>query len=185
MRRVIWLGTIMLAFASLASAQIPTGGNIFVGYSFENTSSAAVSFSRPNLQGWEASLEGKIFPFVGIVADFSGHYGNETFTVLSPEGPIALTNSVHEDEVFFGPRVSVRIGKFTPFGEGMVGLAHINGGLGQGTSETAFASAVGGGLDYKIVRPLALRVEADYIRTSFFSTNQNNLRLSTGVVFRF
>lgn len=91
----------------------------------------------------------------------------------------------HEYEVLFGPRVSLPVGKFTPFGEFLVGLAHISD-TGTGfPSNTSFATAAGGGLDYRIFRPVALRVEGDYLHTSFFSTGQNNLRLSTGIVFRF
>jgi opacity protein-like surface antigen len=68
----------------------------------------------------------------------------------------------------------------------MVGVAHIHtGGSLPGPSNTSFATAVGGGLDYRLLRPLALRVEGDYLRTSFFSTTQHNLRLSLGVVLRF
>jgi opacity protein-like surface antigen len=52
-------------------------------------------------------------------------------------------------------------------------------------SNTSFAYAFGGGLDYRIIRPIALRVEGDYLRTQFFSTNQNNFRLGVGVVVRF
>jgi hypothetical protein len=44
---------------------------------------------------------------------------------------------------------------------------------------------LGGGVDYRIFRPIALRFEGDYLQTRFYSTTQNNLRLSTGIVFRF
>ncbi len=68
----------------------------------------------------------------------------------------------------------------------MVGLAHIhNGGTLPGPSNTSFASALGGGLDYRLIKLVALRGEGDYIRTSFFNTTQNNLRLSFGIVLRF
>ncbi|HSY90468.1 MAG TPA: outer membrane beta-barrel protein [Candidatus Binatus sp.] len=178
----------LFLFSALANAQIPTSGNIFVGYSFENASSSALdNIDRPNLQGWEGSLEGKLAPFFGIVTDFSGHYGSQTFTELTPSGPINVSVTGHEYEVLFGPRISVPVGKITPFGEFLVGLAHISSsGSGAGfPSNTSFATAVGGGIDYKIFRPVALRVEGDYLRTNFFSTSQNNIRLSTGIVFRF
>ncbi len=173
-------------FTALASAQIPTSGNVFFGYSFENTGSTALDgITRANLQGWEGSLEGKLLPFLGIVTDFSGHYGTQTFTDLTPSGPLTVSLTGHEYEVLFGPRVSLPVGKFTPFGEFLVGLAHISD-TGTGfPSNTSFATAAGGGLDYRIFRPVALRVEGDYLHTSFFSTGQNNLRLSTGIVFRF
>jgi opacity protein-like surface antigen len=178
----------LFLFSALANAQIPTSGNIFVGYSFENASASALdNIDRPNLQGWEGSLEGKLAPFFGIVTDFSGHYGAQTFTEVTPNGLINASVTGHEYEVLFGPRISVPVGKITPFGEFLVGLAHISSsGSGAGfPSNTSFATTVGGGIDYKIFRPVALRVEGDYIRTNFFSTSQNNIRLSTGIVFRF
>ena len=48
-----------------------------------------------------------------------------------------------------------------------------------------FATALGGGLDYKIIRLIALRIQGDYVQTRFFGTTQNNVRLSTGIVVRF
>ncbi len=68
----------------------------------------------------------------------------------------------------------------------MVGVAHIHtGGTFPSPSNTSFAAAFGGGLDYRLIRPIALRVEGDYLRTTFFSATQNNFRLAMGVVFRF
>ncbi len=174
-------------FTGLASAQLPSG-NVFFGYSYENASSSAFALTtnRPNLQGWEASLEGKLLPWVGIVADFSGHYGSENAPAQTPNGVFSANVTGHELEVMFGPRLSVAVGKFTPFAEIMGGVAHMStGGTFSGPSSTSFATAVGGGLDYRVFRPLALRIEGDYITTRLFSNTQNNLRLSTGVVLRF
>ncbi len=39
--------------------------------------------------------------------------------------------------------------------------------------------------DYRVFGPIALRAEGDYLRTKFFSSTQNNLRLSADGVFRF
>ena len=181
------IGFAIFLFAGLAAAQAPSG-NVFLGYSFENTSSSALGLdlSRPNLQGWEGSLEGKWLPWIGIVADFSGHYGSQTFAEPTPNGPQTVKVTGHELEVMFGTRVSIPVGRFTPFAEIMGGIAHINtGGTFPGPSNTSFATAIGGGLDYRLVRPIAWRVEGDYITTRFFNATQNNLRLSTGVVFRF
>jgi len=189
MLKTACLGIAIFLLVGLANAQVPSG-NIFLGYSFENTSSSALglNLSRPNLPGWEGSLEGKWLPWVGIVADFSGHYGSQTFQELVPAGPGPVTVKVtgHELEVMFGPRVSIPVGKFTPFAEAMGGVAHINtGGSFPGPSNTSFATALGGGIDYRLIRLFAWRVEGDYITTRFFNSTQNNLRLSTGIVFRF
>lgn len=188
MRTIFVTALMLLTFAAVAGAQIPTSGNVFVGYSWENTNSSTLNLdlSRPNLQGWEASLEGKVFPHIGIVTDLSGHYGSQNFVELAPAGPVPVNVTGHQLEVLFGPRLSIPIGKFTPFGEFMVGVAHINtGGTQPGPSNTSFATAVGGGIDYRLIRLVALRVEGDYVRTQFFNTSQNNLRLSTGIVLRF
>jgi hypothetical protein len=188
MRKLFPIALLFLSFSSfagLAAAQIPTAGNVFVGYSFQNTSASALNLisGRANLQGWEASLEGKLVPFLGIVADFSGHYGSEGFNELTPNGPLSVSVSAHEEEVLFGPRVSISVGKFRPFAEGEVGIGHVNtNGFG---SDTSFATALGGGLDYRIIRPIAWRVQGDYVYTRFFSTSQSDFRLSTGIVFRF
>jgi opacity protein-like surface antigen len=79
-----------------------------------------------------------------------------------------------------------------PFGEFLVGAGHISVNTTSPfpdnfvmPKDTTFAMAVGGGLDYKIIRPIAARFQADYIQTRFFGTNQNNIRLSTGIVLRF
>jgi opacity protein-like surface antigen len=192
MRRIAFMSLVVCLFAGLATAQVPTSGNVFLGYSFENTdwSGLGSGLTRPNLSGWEASLEGKIFPHIGIVADLSGHYGSENLGVLpvQPAGTSAENISVtgHELEVLFGPRVSIPIGKFTPFAEAFFGVAHIhNGGALPSSANTSFGTALGGGLDYKIIRPIGVRMEADYVQTRFFSATQDNFRFSTGVVVHF
>jgi hypothetical protein len=174
----------LFLFSALASAQIPTSGNVFVGYSFENASSSALdNITRPNFHGWEGSLEGKLAPFIGLVTDISGHYGTQTITELPP-GPIVVSVTGHEYEVLFGPRISVPVGKFTPFGEFFVGVAHVSSN-GFSPTNTSWATAFGGGLDYRLVRLVAVRVEGDYVRTNFFSTSQDDIRISTGIVVRF
>jgi opacity protein-like surface antigen len=188
MRKMACIGLGVFLLASFAVAQAQTSGDIFFGYSFENTNWAGLNsgLSRPNLNGWEGSLEGKLFPHLGIVTDFAGHYGSQSFTELTPNGPVKVNVTGHEWELLFGPRLSIPVGNLTPFAEGMIGLAHVhNGGNFPSTANTAFAAAIGGGLDYRLIKFLALRLEGDYLKTRFYSTTQNNLRLSTGVVLRF
>lgn len=109
MRKITLVAFTLLLFAGLASAQVPTSGNIFVGYSFYSASPSSLDLSsvgRPNMNGWDASLEGKVLPWVGIVADLSGHYGQQSFSELTPEGTVAGTVTGHENDVTFGPRLS-------------------------------------------------------------------------------
>ena len=61
MLRSACIALALFLFTALANAQVPTSGNIFFGYSFENTGSTALDgITRANLQGWEGSLEGKL-----------------------------------------------------------------------------------------------------------------------------
>jgi opacity protein-like surface antigen len=179
MRNSLFLGCVVLLFASLAAAQVPTSGNIFFGYSLANADWFSAGHS--NFNGWTGSLEGKVLPHVGIVADFTQTFGSTNVTFICPEPCSPQSVNAHEYNMFFGPRVSFSVGKLRPFAEAMVGLGHVSGG----PSDTSVATALGGGLDYRIVRPIALRVEGDYVQTRFFGSTQNNARLAVGVVFRF
>jgi Autotransporter beta-domain len=66
---------ILLLLPGAALAQIPTRGNVFFGYSYGSADFS--SNGRTNLNGWNGSLEGKVLPWVGFVADFSGLYGSQ------------------------------------------------------------------------------------------------------------
>ena len=93
----------------------------------------------------------------------------------------------------FGPRVSYRRSeRFTPFGEVLFGVAHASASIsGSSGSNNAFAMTIGAGVDYNLTDRLAIRpVKLDYLITRFSETGsgaqtQNNLRVSTGIVFRF
>ncbi len=195
MRKVGFIFLALLLFAGLANAQIPTSGNVFFGYSYENTSSSTLGFansSRANLNGWEASVEGKVFPLIGFVADVAGHYGTQNygFNLGGINTPVSVNG--HEITAMFGPRVSASVGKFRPFAQVLFGVGHISTTQNSSVatnfnqpSDTSFAWAFGGGLDYKIIRPIAWRFQADYVQTRFFGDTQNDVRLSTGVVVRF
>ncbi len=177
MRKVVAAIFMLSVCTSLAAAQAPTSGNIFFGYSYLNTDVS--SPGRSNINGWESSLEGKMIPHLGIVADFSGHYGSGMFVIGCP----TVNANVSLYNVAFGPRVSVSIGRFRPFGEALVGVAHVS--ASQAGGDTSLGSAFGGGLDYRLAHLIAWRVQADYVHTSFFSASQNNVRGSTGIVLRF
>jgi hypothetical protein len=181
------IGLIVFALAllpGLANAQIPTSGNVFFGYSYYNADLSSVG--RSSFNGWTGAVEGKVFPFLGIVGEVTETYGSENTHVIAcfPLSCPTTNISLHEQTFLFGPRVSVSVGKIRPFAEVLIGGAHGSGNNGFG-SETSFATAVGGGIDYKIIRPVAWRFQGDYVQSRFSSTTQNNVRLSTGIVIRF
>jgi hypothetical protein len=187
MRKIVLISFTLAMFAGLAAAQIPTAGNVFVGYSYYNTN---LSYGRGGLNGFEGTVEGKIIPWVGIVADFSANYGTQQFSVpvacpvgIGPCGPAIENFNVHVDNFLFGPRVSVSVGKFRPFAEGLVGVAHAStNGFGN---DNSVSSGVGGGLDYHLIPLVAWRFQGDYLHSHLFNIAQNNVRVSTGIVVRF
>ena len=188
MRNLLIVAIGFFVIGSLATAQVPTSGNVFAGYSYYNTNINGIQ--RQSLNGWEGSLEGKLFPipFLGVVADFSANYGNLKFPNPAGTCPVGivcppLSVNSHVDNFLIGPRVSVSVGKFRPFAEALFGGAHINtNGFG---SDTSFATALGGGLDYRLISILGWRFQGDYLHTSLFNGTQNNVRLSTGIVIHF
>src|ERR1700689_1234201 len=80
----------LFLLVGLASAQVPTSGNVFFGYSYYNTDLSSID--RANTNGWEASVEGKVIPFLGFVADFDSHYGSQNL-VRPCAGPVGSTSS--------------------------------------------------------------------------------------------
>ncbi|MFI5102199.1 MAG: outer membrane beta-barrel protein [Terriglobales bacterium] len=172
----LWnLALLLTMLSSAAWAQIPTRGNVFFGYSYDRTS--IVSNDTSNLNGWEATLEGKFLPWIGAVVDLDGHYGNHNFSGASA--------NVTAHNVLFGPRVSVQVQRYRPFAEFLVGVGHISRSNGISDSNTSFANAVGGGLDYRIAGPVTLRGQLDWINTRFYGDGQNGVRFSTGIAFHF
>ena len=125
-----------------------------------------------------------------------------------------LDSDSRQHTFLFGPRVAARGDRVTPFAHALFGGAHISrdfvvtpvtpvppgiGPVAFDASETAFAMAVGGGVDIKLTDHVALRaIQADYLMTRFDegrvitpfgqfpgSGSQHNARISVGVVFRF
>jgi hypothetical protein len=172
----------------MAWGQIPSG-NVFIGYSYTQTN--LTPGQSTSLNGWNGSLEAKVLPFIGVVADVSGHYGSQSLIFNCPGGvtpclTAPVNANVSEYNVLFGPRVSFKIRKFRPFVHALIGVGHVGeGATGFSNSDTSFSDAIGGGLDYHLIPLISWRVQGDALQTRFFGTSQNNVRFSTGIVVSF
>ncbi|MBZ5502132.1 MAG: hypothetical protein LAN59_07790 [Acidobacteriia bacterium] len=163
-RKLPFMAALLLLVSLSARAQDKL--EMFGGYSYQRVDNSP-SF---NLNGWEFSGQYKWTSWLGGVADFDGHYG-------SPSG---FSTSTHN--YLFGPQVSWPA-RVSPFAHVLIGAAHVNVG---GGSDTSFSTAIGGGIDARLVPGIYWRViQGDYIYTHYFGSTQNNARLSTGIVFRF
>jgi hypothetical protein len=133
-----------------------------------------------NTHGWEFSGAFKPTDWLGAVADFSGHYG-------STHGSNLRLNTY-----LFGPQVSFPA-RVSPFAHVLFGAAHeslSNPGVALGIpnlgTNTAFATAVGAGIDVKPFHFVSVRLfQFDYLMTRFGSKTQNQPRASVGVIFHF
>ncbi|MGB2621125.1 MAG: hypothetical protein WA857_04665 [Candidatus Acidiferrum sp.] len=83
-----------------------------------------------------------------------------------------------------GPKIAWRQNKWEPWMHAILGGAHEQPQTGDNT-KNAFAVELGGGADYRFNPRFSGRLEADWVRTSFFSQSQNNFKLMGGVVFHF
>ena len=175
----------VLLFGSVAYAQDTPKFDVFAGYSYVRENPSTSGVDGFNLHGGSASIAYNANHWLSGVADFGGYHSNNILGT-GVDGTLST--------YLFGPRISYhRDSRITPFGQVLFGVAHIGGsnGLAFSTSNNSFAMAVGGGVDVKISHRFSIRpAQVDYLLTRFneFGTGgqtQNNLRVSTGVVFHF
>jgi opacity protein-like surface antigen len=168
------VGVLFFAFAGSARAQDEPKGEVAGNYTYVRINPGGGASSQ-DCHGGGGSAAWSLNHYLGVVGEFSGCKVTGLPSVVS----------AHAFTYLFGPRLTYRgYGHFEPFGEALFGGVHV-GGTGV-VSDSAFAMAIGGGVDYKWKPSVAIRfVQADYLYTRFSSTNQNNFRLQAGVVFRF
>lgn len=185
-----WILPAML-WCAAGSAQSYDKGEVFGGYSFaaRDFSGGTLPISTMHL-GWNASVNLKVYPRIGFVADVAGYHLSQNAC-----GGGATSCGSNAYTFMVGPQFSWSGRKVTPFFHALVGLAHAsqNGTIltnpFQGNNSAVFS--LGGGIDYHLTPHFALRGQADYLRTGFtYSDNQlnynnNNARISAGIVVRF
>ena len=189
MRGVASISAFLFAVLLFAAPLRAQKVELFGGYSFVR---APVTFVSPilcpttgcsgntqhlNLNGWEASGAVKLFGPLGLAADFSDTSG-------SFQGADARLKTY-----LFGPQIRFP-GPVSPFAHFLLGGAHesINSGTSflGGPTQNAFATALGVGIDLKVLPFISIRpIQFDYLLTHFNSANQNQPRVSAGIVVHF
>ena len=170
------IAAVVLAFLSLmllatpSRAQLLPSGNVYVGVAYGDSVDV---INRYTFRGWNASVED--FPFaryshLSVVLDGSGFY----------------RQGVQQYEVLIGPRLSFNYGKWRPFVHVMVGAQRTTS---DAITHYPIAEDVGGGVDRKFqflfMKHFAWRLQFDYMHTHLLSATQNDIRGSTGLVWRF
>jgi hypothetical protein len=133
-----------------------------------------------NFNGWNVGGAFKVLGPLALAADYSDTSG-------SFQGA-----NTHLKTYLFGPQLRFP-GPISPFAHFLIGGAHesttaFTSGPITSASPTrnAFATALGGGLDLKLLPLLSVRpIQIDYLLTHFNSNTQNQFRYSAGIVVRF
>ena len=163
MRRIVLLGLLfgaVLLVGGLPALAQGSKAEVFLGGSFVRNNST-------NYGGWNTSITGNVLPWLGVTADFSGHYN-------SP---------LHIYTYTLGPRLAVpQDSGLVPFTQATFGVARL-GAFGNNAS--GFGAYIGGGLDYIAREHIAVRLmQIDAMLTRISGSNSSGTRLSFGVVFR-
>ena len=162
---------------------------VFGGYQFLHDGDIDGIGNGVNANGWNGSVAFNFSEHFGAAADFSGTYKS---TILDNAGI-----HFHGYTYTFGPVASWKVGRSTKvFTHALFGGAHLTPTLClfggdpnqcQGDlSFTGFAMMLGGGVDVGSKRVGLRLFQADWVDLPVQAGGHvNNVRLSTGLVFRF
>ncbi|HUC53592.1 MAG TPA: outer membrane beta-barrel protein [Candidatus Cybelea sp.] len=154
-------------------------------YSYFRANPATPGFGNYSLNGGSASASYNVRDWLSGVADFGG------YSVGRADG-VNVNN--HMLTYLFGPRFTYRqYRRFSPYGHVLVGAARAGSNVFATTnSHTALATAFGVGVDWNVRDRFSIRpLQFDYLLTHLpevtngNTQTQNNIRVSTGIVFHF
>jgi hypothetical protein len=172
MRKLFMMIAVLFVAAAPAEAQDSyPSAEIFGGYAYFN----ADFLDREDLHGFGLSFTGNLGPRVGLVAEFSSHYGK----IDIPGAELDFSTNTF----LFGPRFSARSDRVTAFGHILVG--GVRSKIEDFDGSTDFALALGGGVDITASPRIGIRLfQADYIPVRVSGDWAHNFRLMSGIVFR-
>lgn len=167
--------SLVVLASTLSAGQDVPRLEVFGGYSYLRLDTPVLGFADyANQNGWNVGATGNLTRAFGVAVDASGHYSSH----------LAVYNFL------IGPQLSWRREKSKFFGHVLFGKGDDHLTIQQvGRSEftsVGLAVAGGGGFDWDVTPRFTFRVvQADYLHTHTFATNENNFRVSTGLVVHF
>ena len=172
MRKLIGFALLfgMFSIAAVAQERAPRA-EFFGGYQYTRFDGGL------NANGWDTTVTGNLNRWFGAAADFSGAYKSQN--------GVSFNNYTYT----FGPVVSLRRNEtFTPFAHFLAGGFHSSAAAGSlSASGSGLAMMLGGGVDVKVTPRVALRaIQFDWLSLhSNGQSDNNNARISTGLLFRY
>ncbi len=178
---------LFLLLGLLCLPAVAQKAEVFGGYQYLHLgSNSDIGDSGQGYNGWNAAAEYNFNRFLGVEGDFSGTYATVSGVKM------------HVYTYTGGPVVFAKVGNLKPFAHVLLGGVQ-SGGSESGVSVTfnGYTTMVGGGIDAKINRVLAVRLaQFDWVYYHFGSktiagievpsfSGSNNVRISSGIVVRF
>jgi hypothetical protein len=149
---------------------------IFGGYSYLRFESKPLGFSSQlNLNGGNLQIAlPNIYNGLGFALDLSAHTSSE----------------MEEFNFLIGPQYTYEVKSMHIFGHALFGRARdrlrMPGSTQIEPSSIGGAVALGGGIDIPLTDKISVRpIQADYLITGAFGERFHNLRISTGLIYRF
>lgn len=159
------------------------------GYSFLNIDTNGTLASRLNVSGFSSSATVNVKRWIGVEGGVSGYF--RTYAVDTTTAGLGVVNlDLHDYNFLAGPRLN-----FHPFFfHVLVGTDRLSGAaLGAASSQSSLSGAIGGGMEHKISRHIAITGSADYIFARHDILNflvpggpmysESNIRVSGGIAF--
>jgi len=147
-------------------------------------------FAKFSTDGAAGSVTYNFSQWLGLTAELGGNEFNRNLSPLTGSNSGAHGSFT---SFLFGPRLNFRtLDRLVPFVEFLAGGTNSGVELTGTNGQTAFAIATGGGLDVVLTKNIAWRaIQMDYLMTTHSgialgpSGRENNIRVATGIVFRF
>jgi len=146
--------------------------DLAVGYEYIHFDSSQFS---ANLSGLHTDLTYNLNSWVGLEGNVISAWGGQI-------------NGERTKYVLFAGGVRVGWGptrkRLSPWAHVLVGGVHLNPQVAR-ESKNSVALQAGGGADWAYNSRVSLRAEADYVRTTLYSSTQNNFQIGLGAVIHF
>jgi hypothetical protein len=173
--RLIFALGIFAPFLSAQSFLKMPATEVFAGYSYLRYDAKQFGFANNlNLHGANVELWVHVYHGLGIAADFSGHFSSEMEAL----------------NFMIGPQYTYEWNGLRFYGHGLIGKSRSRltaiGNSQIEPSSLGGAGAFGGGIDIPYGDNFFFRpVQADYLITGAFGAKTHDIRISTGIVYRF
>jgi len=189
---------ILMLAASAAVLEAQTAGaqsknEFFAGYSFQSAdiNTLTIDPHRTPQNGVNLEYTRNITRHLGLTGDASAHFHRENHSTG------VGTFSSQRDQYFLLGGLQLKAGnekRVQPFAQALFGVSLFRGftadirpagNVYTYDDATSFAMALGGGLDLRVSKRIAVRlIQVDYTPAFFGSGRQDNFRISAGIVFK-